>query len=120
MKICQFDIWLVNLNPTKGSEQNGERPCIVLQTNAAGNCASTTIIAPCNTKKLDKIYSFEVNIKSSSQNGLTENSKIKFDQIRVIDKSRLLKKLGELEDIYYEDIIDSLKIIFDLEKNFIS
>lgn len=118
MKIRQFDIWLADLNPSKGSEQNGKRPCIILQTNAGHDYGSTTIIAPCTTKKLSRVYAFEVKINPSRQNGLTEKSKIKFDQIRVIDKARLVKKLGGLENIYHDDALTALKIIFDIEQDF--
>ncbi|MFC1613462.1 type II toxin-antitoxin system PemK/MazF family toxin [Patescibacteria group bacterium] len=118
MIIHQFDVWLVNLNLTKGSEQNGERPCIILQTNASGDHGATTLIAPCTTKKLNKIHSFQVMLEPSNQNGLTKISKIKFDQIRVIDKIRLLKKLGDLEKTYHTDIVNAIKVIFDLEKDF--
>ncbi len=119
MKISQFDVWLVNLNPTKGSEQSGERPCIILQTNASRNYGATTIIAPFTTKNLNKLYPFEVKIQPSRQNGLKENSKIKLEQIRAIDKTRLLKKLGELEKKTHDDILNSLKIIFEFEGEFI-
>lgn len=119
MRICQFDVWLVDLNPTTGSEQNGKRPCIILQTNATKNYGATTLIAPFTTKNLNKLYPFEVKIQPSRQNGLNENSKIKLDQIRVIDKTRLLKKIGNLEKIHYDDILNSLKVIFDFESDFI-
>lgn len=119
MKIFQFEIWLIDLNPTRGSEQKGERPCIILQTNASGDYSSTTIIAPFTTKKLNKIYPYEIVIKPSIKNGLREDSKIKLNQIRVIDKSRLIEKIGNLEENYYEDILNAIKIIFDIEQDFV-
>ncbi|MCK5510554.1 type II toxin-antitoxin system PemK/MazF family toxin [Candidatus Parcubacteria bacterium] len=118
MNISQFDIWKVNLNPTLGSEQKGMRPCVVLQTNAVSNYGLTTIIAPLTSKKIDKIYSFEIKIKPSNKNGLKELSKIKFDQVRVIDKRRLVKKFGKIEEKYSIEILKALKIIFDFDRDF--
>ena len=118
MKIKQFEIWQVDLNPTKGSEQRGKRPCVILQTNAVSNYGFTTIIAPITSKKIDKIYVFETIIEPSKINNLINISKIKFDQIRTIDKTRLIKKIGDIEKKYYDNIINSLKIIIDINGDF--
>lgn len=114
----QFEIWQVNLNPTKGSEQRGIRPCIILQTNAAGNYGLTTIIAPLTSKKINNIYPYEVLVKPTKENRLTEMSKIKFDQTRVIDKQRLIKKIGNLEKKYIEESLLAIDIIYDLRGDF--
>ncbi len=118
MNINQFDIWQVDLNPTMGSEQKGKRPCVILQTNAVSDYGLTTIIAPLTSKKVNKVYSFEADIKPSSRNGLRELSKIKFDQIRVIDKRRLIKKIGKIEEKYFFEILKALKNIFDFNRDF--
>ena len=118
MRINQFDIWQVDLNPTKGSEQKKQRPCIILQTNASGDYGLTTVIAPLTSKKIDRIYAFEVRIKPSKTNGLKDVSKVKFNQLRVIDKGRLIRKRGKIEKKYYLDIFNALKIIFDLGGDF--
>ncbi len=89
----QFEIWLVNLNPSKGSEQQGIRPCVVLETNGVNSSGNTTIIAPL-TSKLKKIFSYEVLVPVNSETGLTQKSKIKMRQLRVIDLSRLIKPIG--------------------------
>jgi len=117
-KILQFEIWQVNLNPTKGSEQRGIRPCVILQTNAVSNYGLTTIIAPLTGKKISNIYPYEVLIKSTKQNNLKEASKIKFDQIRVIDKQRLIKKIGSLEQKYIEESLLAIEVIHDLKGDF--
>jgi len=118
MKIFQFDVWQVDLNPTKGSEQKGERPCIILQTNAVSDYGLTTIIAPLTGTKIDKIYPYEIKINPSKSNGLKEISKLKLDQIRVISKERLVKRLGKLEKLYYINIIIAIKIILDFDQDF--
>ena len=58
-------------------------------------------------------------MKPSRQNRLKEISKIKFNQVRVIDKSRLINKLGRIEKGYYPDIQRALKVIFDFNEDFI-
>ncbi|MFH1412628.1 MAG: type II toxin-antitoxin system PemK/MazF family toxin [bacterium] len=117
-RINQFEIWKVNLNPAKGSEQKGERPCLILQTNASSDYGRTTIIAPITTKKIDKIYPFEVKIEISSSSGLKQVLKIKLDQVRVIDKNRLIKKLGKIEQKDFNQVQQALEIIFDMAGDF--
>ena len=119
MRIFQFDVWQVNLNPTKGSEQRGKRPCVIMQTNAVGDYGLTTIVAPLTGKNTDKAYSFEAVVKPSRKNGLKKKSKIKLNQVRVIDKSRLINKLGRIEKGYYSNIQRALKVIFDFNEDFI-
>jgi mRNA interferase MazF len=116
--IKQFDIFLVNLNPTEGSEQNGIRPCVCLQTNAVSDFGRTTLIAPLTSKKVEKVYPFEFLIKPSKKNKIKELSKINLSQIKVIDKSRIIKKIGLLEDEYFEGFKVALQNIFDLNSDF--
>jgi len=116
--IKQFEIWKINLNPTRGSEQKGIRPCLVIQTNASGNNSLTTIIIPFSSKKIEKIYPFEIKISPSKKNGLEKTSKLKCERVRIIDKNRLIKKIGIVEKSYYNDIFKALKVIFDIDELF--
>ncbi|MFP4514949.1 MAG: type II toxin-antitoxin system PemK/MazF family toxin [Parcubacteria group bacterium] len=116
--IQQFEIWQTNLNPTQGSEQHGIRPCLIIQTNASGKKALTTIIIPLSSKRLENIYPFEVKIKPSKINGLQKLSKLKCEQIRVIDKSRLIKKIGFIDKSHHDNIFKALKVIFDINRDF--
>ncbi len=114
----QFDIVLVDLNPVRGSEQRGEaRPCLILQTNASGQYGKTTLIAPLTTNA-KKCYPFEVLIKKDKQNNLSQDSKVKCDQIRVIDKQRIIKKMGIVSESYHVEIDKALMVIFDFLKDF--
>ena len=114
----QFDIWQIRLDPTQGSEQRGSRPCVILQTNAVNHLGKTILIAPITSQKIDRVYPHHIMISPTESNGLTLLSKIKCDQVRVIDKMRLVKKIGVVEKIYYEKIFSALEIIFDFEGNF--
>lgn len=118
MNCTQFDIYDVNLNPTQGSEQKGIRPCVILQTNAVSDLGRTTLIAPLTSRKLEKVYPYEVLVPATTQNGLKQKSKAKLDQIRVIDKTRVQAKRGTLEKEYTQSILSAMDIIFDREGDF--
>ena len=117
MPLKQFDILLVNFSPTKGSEQRGTRPCIVLESNGFKDRGSTTLVCPL-TSNLSRLYSFETKIEPSKMNGLSESSKLMLRQLRVIDQSRIYKHLGALEPEYHNSIRSSLGILFDLNGDF--
>lgn len=116
--IKQFEIYMVDLNPIRGSEQMGIRPCLVMEGNATADVGSTVIALPITSKKLERIYPYEVLVYKSKINGLTVDSKILGNQIRVLDKTRFLKKLGSLEKLYYEKVYKCIKNILDLNGDF--
>ncbi len=119
MNYKQFEIYDINLNPTKWSEQSGIRPCLILQTNAVSDIWKTTIIAIFTSKKLERIYPYEVLVSKSEQNWLDLDSKLKLDQVRVVDKTRILMKRWEISDVQtQEKILKALDIIFDMKGNF--
>ncbi len=117
MQLKQFDILLVNFSPTKGSEQRGVRPCIVLESNGFRDRGAITLVCPL-TSNLKKLYSFETKIEPSQTNGLSEPSKLMLRQLRVIDQNRVHKRLGALEPKYRNSIRESLNILFDLRADF--
>jgi mRNA interferase MazF len=90
VKMKQYSICLVNLDPTLGHEIKKTRPCIVISPNEMNNFLSTIIIAPMTTKSHN--YPTRVQINFQNKNGW-----IVLDQIRAIDKMRLVKVLGKLE-----------------------
>ncbi len=108
MPVKRGDIFWVNLDPVKGSEQAGKRPVIVIQNNVGNALASTTIIAPLTTKIFSKEYPTNVMVLKGTA-GLKENSTILFSQIRVIDQSRLEKKIGVLPSTYTHRVDTAIK-----------
>ncbi len=88
------EIWLVNFNPARGSEQKGMRPALVIQNDIGNEVSPITNVAAISTSL--KIYPINVKIKSL-ESGLDRNSTVKLNQILTIDKSRLIKKLGKLD-----------------------
>jgi mRNA interferase MazF len=89
MEINQYEIVLVNLDPTIGSEIQKTRPCIVISPDEINHNLRTIVIAPMTTKS--KNYPTRVKVKHNNQNGW-----IVLDQIRTIDKVRILRTLGKI------------------------
>ena len=85
----QYSIVLVNLDPTIGSEIKKTRPCVIISPNEMNFNINTIIVAPMTSKSRN--YPTRVKID--------DNSYIVLDQIRTIDKKRVIKKLGEVDDI---------------------
>ncbi len=104
MKINRFEIYLVKLNPAEGFEIQKTRPCIVISPNEM-NMLKTVIIAPMTSKGFDFI--FRVRINFENKDGL-----VLLDQIRTVDKSRLVKKIGEVEEEKAKDISSILVEMF--------
>lgn len=88
------DIWLVNFNPAQGSEQKGIRPALIIQNDVGNEVSPVTIVAAISS--VTKTYPINVEIKPS-ESGLEKDSVVKLNQIRTIDKKRLIKRLGKLD-----------------------
>ena len=93
-KIKRGEIYWVNWNPSRGSEQKGIRPALIIQNDIGNEFSPTTIIAALTTA-MEKQYPFTVNI-TSQESGLPKDSTINFSIIMTIDKTRLEDKCGEL------------------------
>jgi len=103
-KVQRFEIWLVQLNPTKGKEINKTRPCVILSPNEI-SALSTTLVAPMTTKGFD----FPCRITCTFQ---TKKGLILLDQIRAVDKTRLIKKLGSLPEQTQIELCNTLQELF--------
>ena len=89
MEVKQFQIILVNLEPAIGSEINKTRPCVVISPDEMNRHLRTVVIAPMTTSSKD--YPTRVEIRHENKTGW-----IILDQIRTIDKHRIIKDLGKL------------------------
>jgi len=87
------DIYVVNFDPAIGSEIKKSRPALILQNNTANRYSSVVIVAAITSKIDDVLYPTEVLI-SAGESGLECESVALLNQIRTIDKTRLIKKLG--------------------------
>ncbi len=101
MGINQYDIVLVNLNPTKGSEIKKTRPCLIISPNEINHNLNTIIIAPMTTTS--KPYPTWVKIHHQGKMGWAV-----IDQIRTIDKSRVLRVLGKISK---KEIVQCKRVI---------
>jgi mRNA interferase MazF len=89
MEVSQYQIVLVNLDPTIGSEIKKTRPCVVISPNEMNKYLRTVVIAPMKTKS--RKYPTRIEIKHDGKIGW-----IVIDQIRTIDKQRIIRILGRL------------------------
>lgn len=101
-KIYRGEIYLANLNPYKGSEQGGKRPVIIIQ-NDVGNHYSPTVIVAAVTSRFFKKRALPTHVPLDNEE-LEKNSLALLEQIRTIDKSRLIRKIGRVPKETMEEI----------------
>lgn len=102
MVINQYEVFLVDLDPTQGHELQKTRPCLVISPNEMNTTIGTVIIAPMTTKSHN--YPTRVALTFQGKDGW-----IVLDQIRTVDKTRLIKKLGKIEKEQIQKIKDILR-----------
>ena len=102
MEIKQYQIILVNLDPTIGSEIKKTRPCVVISPNEMNKYLRTVVIAPMTTSS--KKYPTRVKVKHDNKIGW-----IVLDQIRTIGRQRIIKVFGELQDLEIQKLKSVLK-----------
>lgn len=101
----RFDVYLVNLDPTKGREIKKTRPCVVISPDEINNTMNTHIVAPMTTAL--KNYPFRVDLTFQKKKG-----QIALNQIRTVDRSRMVKKLGSISETTAEKTLEILKEMF--------
>ncbi len=112
MNIICGDILYADLGPVIGSEQDGIRPVVVLQNDVGNKHSPTIIVAPLTTKTKAKLPT-HINIPKSCSK-LPSDSIILVEQLRTIDKIRVIKKVGHLPISYIDKIKKALKINFSI------
>jgi mRNA interferase MazF len=113
MKIKQFDIWIADLEPQRGTETGKVRPVLIVQTNLLRDHPST-IVCPVTTNVAPESDILRVHLKKGTAN-LKSESDIMIDQIRAIDNRRLTNKVGELPQDLQQKVKENIKIVLDLE-----
>jgi len=109
MPISRGDIYLAALDPVVGSEISKTRPVIVVSNNINNKYAGTVTVLPITSKKLKKTYPFELLLSKGTGN-LPKDSKVKADQIRTLDKTRLVKQIGTLQGEHINLLNEAMKI----------
>lgn len=105
MEIKRFEVFLINLDPTIGREIKKTRPCLVISPNEMNQYISTIIVAPMTSKVRD--YPSRVNCTFQGQEG-----QIVLDQIRTVDRARLVKKLGFISESTQKKTLQTLNEMF--------
>ena len=105
MVVERFDVFLINLDPTIGSEIKKTRPCLIISPDEMNRYIRTIIVAPMTTT--GKNYPTRVGCEFQGKKG-----QIVLDQMRTIDKSRLIKKIGTVDPQVQAKVISTLQSIF--------
>ena len=106
------EIWLVSLDPVVGSETGKTRPALVISNDRNNQFADTVTVIPV-TSKTDRIYPFEVFI-SRHDSHLPQDSKLKANQIRTIDKKRLIKILTKISPEKLSEAEEAVLILLEM------
>ena len=93
----QGEIWYANLNPTKGSEQSGFRPLVIISGNLLNEHLNVVIVCPLTTKV--KSYKGNVVLEPNKTNKLEKISEILIFHIRSVSKERLVRKIGNITKV---------------------
>lgn len=102
MVINQYDVFLINLDPTVGHEVKKVRPCLVISPNEMNESIQTVIIAPMTTKSHQ--YPTRIHVNFSNKEGW-----IVLDQIRTVDRKRLVKRLSKIKKKEIEEVKNILQ-----------
>ena len=106
MVVARFDILLVNLDSTVGSEIKKTRPCLVVSPDEMNRHIRTVIVAPMTTK--GRSYPTRVACRFQGKSG-----QVVLDQIRTVDQDRLVRKLGRLDKRTAAKVLDLLQEMFE-------
>src|SRR3954468_17903053 len=105
MVVKRFDIYLINLDPTVGSEIQKTRPCLVISPDEMNRFIKTVIVAPMTTKGTS--YPTRVSCKFQGKQG-----QVVLDQIRTVDKTRLVRRLGKVDKQTHSEVLSVLSEMF--------
>jgi mRNA interferase MazF len=103
--VKRFDVYLINLDPTIGSEIKKTRPCVIISPDEMNRHLNTAIIAPMTTTQ--RSYPTRIPVRFQGKDG-----EVVLDQIRAVDKKRLIKRLGSFKKLTSTKILDTLAEMF--------
>ncbi len=112
-EICRGDILVADLEPVLGSEQGGKGPVLVLQNNLSNRYSPVTIVASITSKKFSKQFPTNVYLDKRDSK-LDSDSTILLNQIRTIDKKRIIKKISHLDDFIMRQVDMAIKVSLGL------
>ena len=110
MKIKQYDIWIADLNPTRGTEPGKTRPVVIIQTDLLNDTHLSTVVCPITTNVHPEAELLRVHLQSI----VDKMSDILVDQIRAIDNRRLIRKIAKLNQEQIKALKINIGVILDL------
>jgi mRNA interferase MazF len=116
--MARGDVLFIDLSPPPGGagrEQAGKRPAVAVQADDTGASLPTVIIVPMTSKLKALSYPHTIRVEPSGQNGLSQSSVLLVFQLRVIDRSKILRRLGSLEPHYLNQLDAEIRRLLDLE-----
>ena len=105
MVVARFEVYLVRLDPTQGHEIQKTRPCVVISPDDMNRHIGTVIVAPMTTR--GRLYPTRVPVRFQRKNG-----QVVLDQIRTVDKTRLVRRLGKISDKTAQAVLTILGEMF--------
>jgi mRNA interferase MazF len=108
------EVYLVSFDPTVGHEIKKTRPALVIQNDIGNRYSPLTIVAAITSKVSPVPYPVEVVIEPTSANGLSGRSAIRLDQIRTVDRQRLIRRLGQIDSSAMTKVDEAIKISLGL------
>jgi mRNA interferase MazF len=106
MAINRFEVYLINLDPTVGSENRKTRPCLVVSPNEMNHHIRTVIVAPLTTR--GQPYPTRISCRFKGRQG-----QVVLDQIRAVDRARLIRKLGRISGRTAAGVLHALREMFE-------
>jgi len=106
-EIKRGEIYRVDWNPSRGSEQSGLRPALIIQNDVGNKYSPTTIVAALTTA-MEKPYPFTVKV-TAKESGLPKDSTVNLAVIMTVDKTRLTEKCGELSETKMAEVNEAIK-----------
>ncbi len=103
--VSRGEVWLVRLDPTEGREIQKTRPCLVVSPSEINGDLETLIAAPMTTGSFPAPYRIDVEFNKKA-------NRILLEQIRTIDKTRLLRRLGTIDDAAMKNVLGTLRSMF--------
>jgi mRNA interferase MazF len=108
------EIYLIDLNPTKGAETRKSRPCIIVSNNDIGVLPLKVVVPLIGHKESHNNKSWLVPITPNIQNGLSKPSTADALYIRSVSDTRIIKKVGEIDKESYQKLVDAMRVVLDI------
>lgn len=108
------EIWDVNWSPGRGAEQQGVRPALIIQNDRGNTSSSYPLTIVASMSRTERELALHVRISPSEENGLTDYTDVKCEQIMTIEKSRLLRRRGNISHVDLMRVDAALKLSLHL------